>query len=389
MNHLMRGLVLGGAVLALSGCSTVTDMIAPAKVDPPAELQDIEGPILTETAWTTDVGSGSDEQRLNLVPFHDQGRLYVADASGDVVVLDAANGQRHWSVSLDAPVSGGPGAGDGLVAVGTLDAEVIALQMADGQERWRSTVSSEVLATPVIAQGRVIVRTIDGKIFGLDAATGEQKWIYEREIPVLTLRGTATPAISGSNVLCGLAGGKLLALDIKTGEVQWESTVSVPSGRSELERLSDIDGTPLMMDGLVFVATYQGDVAALSEQSGRLLWRRKFSAYSDMAVDQNQLYASDASGFVWAMDVDNGAARWKQEALKNRQLSSVAVLDKVLAVGDFEGYVHFLSIRDGALIGRTRVGSDPITRGVLKAGDVLYVQGEGGDLEALRLPKGN
>lgn len=375
------------ALLLLAGCSTVTDWISPAEVDPPAELKEITPKVRAETLWSRDLGAGSDDKRLHLVPRYLDGRLYVAGADGEVTALDAASGRVLWQVDLEAPLSGGPGAGQGLVVVGTLDAEVIALSLEDGSLRWRAPVSSEVLSTPAVAGDRVVVRTIDGKVQGLDLADGKEIWRYERQIPVLTLRGTSDPVVSGDHVICGMAGGKLLNLDLRTGAVIWDVTVSVPSGRSELERLADIDGNPLVLDGLIYVATYQGEVAALEEASGEVLWRRKFSSYSGMAADRYNVYAADADGLVWALDADNGAARWRQEALRNRRLSDVAVLDDSVAVGDFEGYVHLLATADGALVGRTRVGSDPITRGVLVADGVLYVMGDGGELAALRLMK--
>jgi outer membrane protein assembly factor BamB len=191
--------------------------------------------------------------------------------------------------------------------------------------------------------------------------------------------------LSGKHVLCGMAGGKLLDLNVEDGAVLWDVSVSVPSGRSELERLADIDGDPLAQNGIIYVATYQGEVAALEESSGSLLWRRKFSSYSRMAADRYNVYASDADGSLWALDADNGSARWSQKDLHNRRLSAVALVSGTIAVGDFEGYVHFISPEDGSLIGRTRVGSKPITKGVLVAGDVLFVLGDGGELEALKL----
>ncbi len=380
-------LSLLAALLLLAGCSTVTDWISPAEVDPPAELKEITPKVRAETLWSHDLGAGSEDKRLHLVPYYLDGRLYVAGADGEVTALDAASGRVLWQVDLEAPLSGGPGAGQGLVVVGTLDAEVIALSLEDGSLRWRAPVSSEVLSTPAVAGDRVVVRTIDGKVQGLDLADGKEVWRYERQIPVLTLRGTSDPVVSGDHVICGMAGGKLINLDLRTGAVIWDVTVSVPSGRSELERLADIDGNPLVLDGLIYVATYQGEVAALEEASGEVLWRRKFSSYSGMAADRYNVYAADADGLVWALDADNGAARWRQEDLRNRRLSDVAVLDDTVAVGDFEGYVHLLSSADGALVGRTRVGSDPITRGVLVADGVLYVMGDGGELAALRLVK--
>ena len=385
MHKLRRLTLLGVAALLFGGCSTVKDWISPVEIDPPAELQDIEELVKAEVVWSFDVGAGGDDQDLQLFPVHHEGRVYVAGAEGKVSALDAENGRVAWSVDLDVAASGGPGVGEGLVLLGTSDAEVIALAEENGEERWRARVSSEVLAAPVAAYGRVVVRTIDGKVIGLDATNGEQVWLYEREIPVLTLRGVSAPVTSGTNVLCGMSGGKLIALDIGNGAVIWDATVAVPSGRSELGRLADIDGVPLVSDGLIYVATYQGQVAALGEYSGSVLWRRNFSSYTSMAADRYKVYASDADGFVWALSADNGSARWSQQDLSNRLLSDVAVLGDVVAVGDFEGYLHFLSTEDGSLIGRTRVGSKPLRGGMLVVGDMLYVQGGAGDLEVLRL----
>ncbi|RMG33140.1 MAG: outer membrane protein assembly factor BamB, partial [Gammaproteobacteria bacterium] len=181
-------LVLIVVATFLGGCSTVTDWISPAETEPPAELQDIVSRVKAETLWSVDTGAGADDKRLRLAPYYLGGRLYVADADGKVAAVDAATGRVLWSVDLQVPISGGPGAGEGLVVVGTLDAEAIALSQADGSLKWRAAVSSEVLARPAIGGERVVIRTIDGKVQGLDATTGEERWRYEREIPVLTLR---------------------------------------------------------------------------------------------------------------------------------------------------------------------------------------------------------
>ncbi len=371
--------------LTLAGCTSVSEWISPSEEDPAAELQDFEARVSVDTLWTRGVGAGSEHQRLHLVPILVGDRLFVAAGDGSLAARDVNNGRVIWEVDLDAPLSGGPGVGEGLVVIGTTDAEIIAVSAVDGSLQWRSGVSSEVLSTPVVSAGRVVVSSIDGRIDGLDARTGERVWRYERKIPTLTLRGTGSPILSGDRVICGMSGGKLVSLDVQDGAVRWDASVSVPSGRSELERLADIDGDPLVRDGIIYAASYQGEVAALEESSGTLLWRRPFSSYSRMDADRYNVYASDAEGTLWALDADNGSARWRQEALNNRQLSDVSMVAGAVAVGDFEGYVHFLSPDDGSLIGRTRVGSGAITRGMLAKGDVLYVLGGGGELAALRV----
>jgi outer membrane protein assembly factor BamB len=192
--------------------------------------------------------------------------------------------------------------------------------------------------------------------------------------------------ISGGAVYVGMAGGKLIALRIDNGELLWDLSITVPSGRSELERLADVDSDPIVIGGGVFVATYQGEVAAIDQRSGRPVWQRKISSYSGMAADLDGLYVSDTEGVVWGIDIRSGSARWSQDALKNRSLSSVALLGDLVVVGDFEGYLHWLDKSDGSMVARTRVGSDPITTGMQVANGILYVQGDGGQLAAVRLP---
>jgi outer membrane protein assembly factor BamB len=386
----MRLIALALTGLLLAGCGTFadpTEWFGEDAADLPSPLVEVENRAQAQRLWSRDVGSGTDEQRLNLEPIVASGVLYVADADGRVLALDAQTGRNLWSVDLDLPVSGGPGVGQGMVLVGTSDGELIALGESDGALRWSAQLSSEILSVPRASDGVVVVRTNDGKLFGLEATNGNERWRYEREVPVLTLRGTGSPVVVGGAAYFGMSGGRLVALRIDTGGLLWDTSVTVPSGRSELERLADIDGDPLVFGGGVFVATYQGEVAAAEQRSGRLAWRRKLSAYSAMATDGRRLYVSDAEGVVWALDVRSGTAVWSQEALKFRRLSDAQVLGNYVVVGDFEGYLHWIERDSGELAGRSRVGSAPITTGMHVADDVLFVQGDDGDLAAFRLPQ--
>lgn len=386
----MRRLLPLLPLLLLTGCGTFadpTEWFADAQVVQPNPLVELQNKVQPQTLWSRDVGAGAGDRRLGLQPAISRDTVYVADGRGRVQAFAVADGSLRWQVELDAPISGGPGVGEGLVLLGTDDAEVIALSAENGEQRWRTRVSSEVLSVPAAGSGTVVVHTVDGKLSGLEATNGNERWRYEREVPVLTLRGSGSPVISGGAVYAGMAGGKLVALRLDNGGLIWDVAVTVPGGRSELQRLADIDGDPLVLGGGVFVATYQGEVAALEERSGRVAWRRKMSAYTRMAADFQGLYVGDAEGVVWGLDIRSGAARWSQDALKNRGLSHVAVLDDLVVVGDFEGYLHWLDREDGSMVARTRVGTDPITTGLQVADDVLYVQGEGGDLAAIRLPQ--
>ncbi|MGD8956860.1 MAG: outer membrane protein assembly factor BamB [Chromatiaceae bacterium] len=374
---------------ALAGCGTFadpTEWFSSTEVVTPSPLVDLQNQIQPQTLWARDVGSGTDNQWLSLVPRVVGDTVYTADAEGRVEAIAIADGSRRWRVDLKSPVAGGPGVGEGLVVLGTSDAEVIALDVESGEERWRSQVSSEVLSVPAVAGGTVVVHTVDGKLFGLEATVGNERWRYERQVPTLTLRGSGSPVVSGGAVYVGMAGGKLIALRIDNGELLWDLSITVPSGRSELERLADVDSDPIVIGGGVFVATYQGEVVAIEQRSGRPVWQRKISSYSGMAADLDGLYVSDTEGVVWGVDIRTGSARWSQDALKHRRLSSVALLGDLVVVGDFEGYLHWLDKSDGSMVARTRVGSDPITTGVQVVNGILYVQGDGGKLAAVRLP---
>ena len=373
--------------LALAGCGGFTSWLGGSSREKPAELVPLANQISVSTVWSTDVG-GTDKQRLNLRPRVDGNTVYAADADGRVVALDAATGRQAWKVDTDKEISGGPGSGEGLVLVGTADGEVVALDAPTGAQRWTRQVSSEVLSAPAVAQGVVVVHTLDGKLTGLDAADGSQRWQYDRVASGLGLRGSSSPVISGGNAICGLAGGRLVAIELATGFPIWETTITLPTGRSELERVVDIIGDPLLVAGQVFVGTYQGEVAALYDSSGQVAWRRKVSSYSGVATDGRALYLSDDNSLVWSLDMRDGAALWKQEALRGRKLSAPAVIGGWVVVGDLEGYLHWLSPHDGSLVARTRVGSARITAQPKAAEGTLYVLGDGGDLAALRVTAG-
>ena len=378
----MKRLVPAVLALLVSGCGSMNPFgwLAPEEVtDPPAELVPISNQFQIHQLWAGTVGQGADEKSAKLVPQVDGERLFIASGDGIVMALNAITGKPLWRVQTGLEISGGPGVDGELVFVGTRDAELVALSSETGEEQWRAPVSSEILSVPKSALGVVVVHTVDGKLFGFDVLDGRQIWLYERPIPVLTLHGSSSPAVSGGRVLVGFASGKLVALDILNGTLLWETSVTLPSGRSELERMVDIDGDPLVMGGLVFVTTYQGQLAAVGEDNGSVFWRKDLSAYSDIRADWRGLYVSDAAGQVWAFDPGNGVALWKNKDLLNRGLSAPAVLGDYVVVGDFEGYLHWLSSVDGGLVARVRVGSEPILS-PLVADDRLYVYGTGGDL---------
>ena len=384
-----RGLVilLSGC---LAGCSTLGDWGASIlggddNAEPPAPLVDIEDPVPLQKIWSTSVGVGDDKHFIKLVPALDGMQLFIADRKGRVVALDAETGKQNWSVKTEVAVSAGPGVGEGLVLVGTSDAEVLALSAIDGAELWKADVSSEVLSVPQIDLDKVIVQTADGNVAALDAEDGHQVWIHDRSIPVLTLRGTSTPAVQHGLVVVGYANGKLAALSAEQGFDVWETSITIPKGSSEIDRMVDIDGDPIIVGGAVYVTTYQGRVAVVDIQDGNPGWTRDMSSNVGLGVDFSQVYVTDDQSHVWGLSRSTGASEWKQEELDNRGLTAPEPYEDYVLVGDVEGYVHLLSRYDGHVAARVKVDSRGISARPLVRDGVFYVYGNSGKLAAYRL----
>ncbi len=380
----MRALVLVIiALLALPGCSWLRG--GEDNAEPPAELTDIVQQVKLTTLWKRSVGEGSKKQFVRLTPVVDGGRLFVADREGLVVAVDAESGKQIWKTETRAPVSSGVGVGEGLIFVATTEAEVIALNWNDGSEAWRSYVTSEVLGAPAALDGVVVVQSVDANISGLDAATGERRWIFDRSVPTLSLRGSSAPLVIKGGAITGLASGKLLAVELNRGLPVWETTIAVPRGRSELDRMVDIDGTPKLWADQIYTVTYQGSVAAVNGANGQIAWSRDMSSAVGLDVDFRQVYVTDDKSHVWALDRNSGASMWKQDAFNNRALTAPVALGNYVAVADFEGYIHILSRIDGEQVARTRVDDDGVLATPVVANDTLYVYGNGGALAAYRI----
>ncbi|WP_273526791.1 outer membrane protein assembly factor BamB [Pseudomonas sp.] len=367
------------AVLA-AGCSSND-----TKEPEPAELTKFEAEVELQKQWSRSIGEGQGETYNLLVPAVYGEQIYAADVEGLVVSVDRLTGKVNWKTDLEVPVSGAVGAGYGLVLVGTLRGEVIALDVASGEERWRSRVSSEVLAAPAVNGDIVLVQTQDDRLIALEIDTGAQRWSYEGSPAVLTLRGTGAPVLTNQLAIAGLSNGKVIALDTRRGLPVWEQRVAIPQGRSELERVVDIDGGLLLSGGTLYVATYQGRAAALDVESGRIQWQRDASTYSGVALGYGSVYLSLASGTVEGVDERSTTALWSNDALARRQLSAPAVFSSYVVVGDREGYLHLLSQVDGRFVARERIDSSGLRARPVVEGDWLYVVSNDGKLVALTI----
>lgn len=373
-------LVAGLAALLLAGCSGSSK-----KELPPAELEKITAEVQLERSWKRNIGIGQGDLYTNLQPALDGLTLYAADANGRVVSMDRDTGQVNWQVKLKEPLSGAVGAGGGRVMLGTLSGAVITLDENDGSELWRAQVSSEVLAPPQTNGDIVVVQSQDDKLVALDIGTGEQRWVYESSLPVLTVRGHSTPVVSLYRVYAGLASGRVVALDATNGVPFWEQRVAQPQGRSELERMVDIDGQLLLEDQTLYVATYQGNLTAIDAESGNIRWQRPASSHAGPGAGFGSIYLSKADGSVEAFDQQRATPLWTNEQLLRRQLTAPVAFSSYVAVADFEGYLHLLAQTDGRLVGRVRVDSKGVRVPPISRGDTLYVYGNSGDLAAYQL----
>jgi outer membrane protein assembly factor BamB len=353
----------------------------------PTELnEDFTGSISIQEVWAERAGKGADEYYLKLLPAPYKEFIYTADRAGHIMALDAASGNEVWSAQdEDRLISGGPGVGEGKVFVGTSDAEVVARDAETGKKLWVAKVSSEVLSAPRVAQGLVIVRTGDGNIYALNADTGMEKWVFDRSIPVLTLRGTASPVIYESMVLIGFDNGRLVTLDLETGKQVWEAELAQPSGRSDLERLVDIDGDPVIKDGIAYIGSYQGRIAAISMDDGSLEWTRDMSSYDVLAVDEERVYVTDERGVVWALNRFDGSAVWRQKDLRYRQTTGPTSFGDYIVVGDLEGYLHWLDAKTGEIVGRERLGKERILTPPIDLGGALLGYSSSGSLATYRV----
>ena len=377
MNSAVRYSVLIVAALAMSACSKDDEIELK-----PAKLVDIQTTIDIKKLWSAKLGGDAEFLRVNLQPAGDGNRIYAASRDGNVSAFQPETGKRDWQTELDVELSAGPGVGEGLVAVGTADGKIIVLDAKTGMEQWRADLKGETLSAPVITGDLVIVVTIDNRLHALRALDGNERWVVEQSTPRLTMRGSATPAIAGNSVIAGFDNGRLLAVDLDSGNVIWDSMLAPPSGRSDLERLSDIDGRISIVGQDVYASGYQGRIAAVAVESGQVLWAREISSYVGVAADWTNVYTTNDAGEVIAFFRRNGTESWRQDSLLRREPTLPVSFYTTVAVGDLEGYLHFFSVIDGVPVARLRMGKAAISTSPVVVADRLYVQSDSGHIAA-------
>ncbi len=373
----------------------------------PAELVKFDSEVRFKKVWRASIGKGLGKKYLRIDPNILADRIYAADGYGLLEARNRFTGKSIWRTKVGAVqkkgrlgafnfmdrkdpsfVSGGVGAGSGYVLLGTTLGEVIAIAARDGKEIWRTSVGAEVLSSPVTESDKVFLQTADGRLIALNETTGDIEWIFDNQIPVLTLRGTGTPVFRSGVVFSGFANGKLSALRATTGELIWEHRVMLPEGRSELDRLVDIDGAPLIVGGAIFAVSYQGKLKALRRSDGGLIWEHSVSSFLDLASGYGQVYVVSDNDVVEALDQQSGEVSWTNDSLKRRKLTSPAAYSNYVLVGDSEGYLHAIAQSDGRFVGRIKLDGKGLRSDISVEDGIVYVQGNSGALFALKIESG-
>ncbi len=378
-----RLLALLLSTMLSAGCALFGDDEEP--IEPPAELVDFEETVDVDRMWDIRFGKGAEELIQGLSPATEGGRVFAGARNGRALALDVETGEPVWAVSTELDFSAGPGVGLGVVVFGTSEGDILAMDAVTGKEKWRVNVDGEVLAAPVVADNNVVVRSVDGHLRALSIFDGSEYWDVEQQVPRLTLRGNSAPAIEAGVVVAGFDNGRLVAYDLNDGDIRWENVVAPSRGRTELERLADVDSGIHVIGQDLYTASYGGRVASLALESGRILWSQDVGSYLSVGTDWTNLYVTDVNSVVVALNRSSGAILWTQEAMRMRGLTSPTAFGTTVLVGDFEGYLHWLDARTGKLVARRKVAKSAIVGQPVVSGGAIIVQTDDGHLIAYRL----
>lgn len=365
-------------VVLLSGCS----LFGKKTGNEPVELVSFEQTVKLKTAWRTDVGAGQGEGLTRLTPAIDGETMYTVDHKGRITALNRLKGKKLWQAKTREEISGGISVDSGLLFVGNSSGELIALSSEDGSELWRKQLSSEILSIPRSNGTVVAVQTMNGRLYALDARTGDQLWFYESPPPVLILRGTPSPVVTDNAIYAGFSNGRLMAFNPQNGLILWEQRVAMPQGRSELERMVDIHASPVLHEGILYVATFQGRVSAVARGTGSSVWAQDTSTAEDFVVANGRLFLSQSDGQINCYNSATGELVWTNDQMLRRGLGAPQVFGTYVAAVDFKGYLHVMDQADGQFVARTRVDRKGASASMLTDGETLYVYGNKGKVTA-------
>lgn len=382
MKIMIRKLIITALTASLCACGSFFDK---DNTLPPAPLVKFKPEAKPHALWNRSTGWGSGDDFYTYVPAVTNTSIYTASKNGYVTATSKTTGKTLWRVNTNTPISAGPAATNQVVIIGTRSGDILALQAANGAVAWKAHTSSEILAAPVVGHNIVLIKAIDGKLSALSAADGHALWQYQQTEPSLILRGASAPQISNESVIAGFANGNLTKLSLRNGSLLWTQPIAIPDGMFAIQRMIDIDADPVVAGNRVYVATYQGQIAALELSTGQVVWTHDLSSFTGMAVDNERVYITDAKSDLWAFNKHNGKLDWKQTKLEARNLSGPALLGSNVIVGDAEGYLHWLNINDGHFVARTRVDLSGIYASPIVDNNIIYVVTKEGQLAAYTL----
>ncbi|MDZ4812834.1 MAG: outer membrane protein assembly factor BamB [Pseudomonadota bacterium] len=372
------------ALAVLPGCKLLKGK-SKDNIEPPAALVDFEKSASVKQIWSVGTGEGVERTGARPRPAYADDRIFITDVEGGLIAFTAANGKRVWRYESAERLVSGADARDGLVVAGSIDGLVVAVDADSGAERWTSRVSSELLVAPVIAGSIIVVRSNDGRVHGLSAADGTRVWQFDRGSPLISLRGNGPTLISAGKAFIGYDNARVVALSVADGALLWEQTIARTDGRTELDRMNDVDGELQLSDDAVYSVTFRGQVTALALDTGRPLWARDLSSYGGLSGAGDALYAVDDQGVLWSLDRRSGSSLWKQDALSHRWMTTPVVIGDFIVMGDVEGYVHWLRREDGATVARFRLGKKGVRATPLVVGNRVFVASVDGKLAAYEL----
>ena len=352
----------------------------------PAELLDVVSETTINRNWRINVGNGQGDNYKKLTPVVDGGFVFAASDDGEIIAVNTINGDLMWQTEVENSITGGVGAGDGIVMIGTEAAELIVFNQSNGEEVWRASVSSEILSQPKTNGDIVVAQTVDGKLIALNREDGMQRWTYETTLPALTLRGTSSPILtSEGTVVAGFSNGILVSVAAEDGVYVWEERVAVPDGQYDIERVIDVDGELLVDGSRMLAASYQGNLMAFDIASGQIVWGMEASSYHGMDQGFGNIYYSDDKSHLIALRNNSSDVVWQNEELQYRDLTAPKTISNYVAIADYEGYLHLVSQIDGRIVGRTRIDNDGIRSNLIDDDGKLIVYGNSGSLVSLTI----
>jgi len=352
LSRFARYVVVLVAAGMLSACASWFDNVYIFSSEPkhkPTVLTEIKPTLVVKPLWNASVGKPG---RYFLTPAMIEPDVVIAGGKGVVERRVLATGALVWRTDVDQPLSAGVGSDGDLSVVAATNGELIALG-SDGKQRWKVQMNAEVLSAPAVGQGLVIVRTSDNRVLAYDAENGRRRWTYQRTAQSLVLRSNPGIVISGALAYGGFPGGKLVALTVATGALRWEASVAVPKGATELERVADVVGTPIVVGREVCAAAFQGRLGCFDVTSGTAIWTRDLSTSTGLEIDGRFAFVTDENSFVHALSRGSGISVWKADKVAYRALTAPASVGRALAVGDYKGFVHWLAREDGSLVARS------------------------------------